>query len=657
MMNIQIKSAAKCPTCGAALHIGAEDHSARCRYCQTLVEISRFTQEEKRLVRAIEEMRESLSEAEKRMEEAVEEFARTGTSAAGAQQRQAEAQYQSLMDALEQKQSAYENAQARKMGGWFRLGEEAQRARRYEEAIGHYQKILAVCEEEAEVHWRVLMCRYGVEYVRDQLTGTYLPTLTRMQVDDIGRDADYIAACKFAQDADVRSYYQQEGERLSGILTKYQHIHGTTKPYDVFISVKQGDDEGKPTQDSMTGMNLYYQLTAQGLNVFNSRVSLKAGEEYEPYIMHALMTAKVLVVVASSEEYLNSRWLRNEWRRFAWLKKSEGVQSERKIIVYSCAQGMLKIPAEIGAVQIIDEKRAVAPVEALYRSVREVCGKGANAGEESVVPAKNVVPAEPTQNQEKQIKKAAKDGEKQSKKEQKTAQKQEKKGVQPTNSENRASAGTSAADVSTHKGRNFFAEYKWVLCGLGAAAVCSAVVHILHYGTVVLIDQLQLFVRLIGLWALSKKKLQVKRTGGRIYSIAWAGLIGLLVWGAGYLIDTRISGIIGSILEHRVLSGYMTAGDAAVVYKWTSLLGSILRNFVLSAVCVKIADRLTAARRELVLSVVGWMMVAGASIIRTIINGMIYGGFIVLNIVMTVLVNVCLIAGTALWLRERKAKA
>jgi len=219
-MSVQIKSAAKCPTCGAALHIGAEDHSARCKYCHTLVEISRFTQEEKRLVKAIEEMQESLSEAEKRMEEAAEEFARTGTSAAGMLRQQAEAHYRTMMEALEKKQAAYETAQARKLGGYFRLGEDAQQARRYEEAIAHYQKILAVCEEEAEVHWRVLMCRYGVEYVRDQLTGTYLPTLTRMNVDDILRDADYIAACKYAQDEDVRSYYRREGERLSQILAK-----------------------------------------------------------------------------------------------------------------------------------------------------------------------------------------------------------------------------------------------------------------------------------------------------------------------------------------------------------------------------------------------------------------------------------------------------
>ena len=103
-MSVQIKSAAKCPTCGAPLHIGAEDRSARCGYCHTVVEIARFTQEEKRLVQAIEEMRRSLEESEQRMEEAAEEFARTGTSAAGALHRQSEEHHRQLTEALEKKQ-------------------------------------------------------------------------------------------------------------------------------------------------------------------------------------------------------------------------------------------------------------------------------------------------------------------------------------------------------------------------------------------------------------------------------------------------------------------------------------------------------------------------------------------------------------------------
>jgi len=305
------------------------------------------------------------------VEDALNEYSRTGSLAADEQKRRAEEHYQALKEALDKKTEDYRNGHTRRMNAYFHMGEEAQHARRYEEAIVHYQKVLADCPQEAEVHWRVLMCRYGVEYVRDQMTGTYLPTLTKMQVEDILEDSDFRDACRYAQNDAVRAYYQKEGERLAAIIGKYQYVNGVSEPYDVFISVKQGDDAGRPTEDSMVGINLYHQLRAQGLRVFNSRESLKPGEEYEPYIMHALMSARTLVLVASCEEHLNARWLRNEWRRFAWLKKNEGAGSVRRIIVYSCGQKTLKIPAEIGAVQIIEAKSAAAPVEMLIRAAKE----------------------------------------------------------------------------------------------------------------------------------------------------------------------------------------------------------------------------------------------------------------------------------------------
>jgi hypothetical protein len=55
-----------------------------------------------------------------------------------------------------------------------------------------------------------------------------------------------------------------------------------------------------------------------GFRVFYSRVSLrgKVGEKYEPYIFHALSTAKVMIVYASNPDYIRSTWMKNEWMRY-----------------------------------------------------------------------------------------------------------------------------------------------------------------------------------------------------------------------------------------------------------------------------------------------------------------------------------------------------
>ena len=55
---------------------------------------------------------------------------------------------------------------------------------RFDEAISHYQALLVrSTEPEAEVYWRIMLCRYGVEYVLENASRTYLPTITRMVVD------------------------------------------------------------------------------------------------------------------------------------------------------------------------------------------------------------------------------------------------------------------------------------------------------------------------------------------------------------------------------------------------------------------------------------------------------------------------------------------
>ncbi len=323
-------------------------------------------------------MSRSVADAREALEEARNEAARTGSSASLARQRQAQSEYQSVCEKLDNLRRDYENQHIKELNGWFRLGEEAQSQGRWDDAIRCYNEVLAVQSDEADVHWRKLMCHYGVEYVREQTSGCYLPTITRIQADNLLENADFRAACEYAASEEVLAFYRREGTRLNELLHKYQYINGTEVPCDVFISVKQGDDDGRPTTDSQVGLRLYHRLSEMGLRVFNSTESLKdkVGTEYEPYIMHALMSAKMLVVVASREDYLNARWIRNEWRRFGHLRREEGAASARRLVVYSVKpQGMLKIPTEMGEIQILDAQSDPEPVAHLCQLAQSVCQK------------------------------------------------------------------------------------------------------------------------------------------------------------------------------------------------------------------------------------------------------------------------------------------
>lgn len=81
-------------------------------------------------------------------------------------------------------------------------------------------------------------------------------------------------------------------------------------------------------------------MTGLGLRVFNSRRSkrdIPLGRECEPYIISALLSSRVLIVVGTTAEFMNAQWVRNEWSRFQWLIRKEEKQygrSERELFCY-----------------------------------------------------------------------------------------------------------------------------------------------------------------------------------------------------------------------------------------------------------------------------------------------------------------------------------
>ena len=88
----------------------------------------------------------------------------------------------------------------------------------------------------------------------------------------------------------------------------------------------QGEDRRRLAHQGFSYCpDIYYQLTAEGYNVFFARITLedKLGEQYEPYIFAALNSAKVMLVLGSKKEYFNAVWVRNEWSRFLQLMKKD----------------------------------------------------------------------------------------------------------------------------------------------------------------------------------------------------------------------------------------------------------------------------------------------------------------------------------------------
>lgn len=187
----------------------------------------------------------------------------------------------------------------------------------FDKAIIVYENILTDNPDDAEAHWGLLLCKYGIEYVDDPLTSKKIPTCHRTQFDSVFSDPDYKAAIKNA-DVLAREVYETEAKEIDGIQKHILEISQKEERFDVFICYKESDETGRRTIDSVIAQDLYSALTQKGYKVFFSKITLetKLGEMYEPYIFAALNSAKVMLVIGTKEAYFNAVWVRNEWSRF-----------------------------------------------------------------------------------------------------------------------------------------------------------------------------------------------------------------------------------------------------------------------------------------------------------------------------------------------------
>lgn len=194
----------------------------------------------------------------------------------------------------------------------------------FDKAENIFNQLLSINPQDAEIYWDLVMCRYGVTFVRDSKSGQYIPTCNRTHYLPIFQDENYKNAIKFSF-GDKKEYYQSNAKTIDNIQKGIIAVSKKEKPFDIFISYKETNQDGSRTKDSIEAQKLYEKLTAQGYKVFFSRITLedKAGTQYEPYIYAALSSSKVMLTVCSSRENIESAWVKNEWSRFLTLRQKD----------------------------------------------------------------------------------------------------------------------------------------------------------------------------------------------------------------------------------------------------------------------------------------------------------------------------------------------
>ena len=176
--------------------------------------------------------------------------------------------------------------------------------------------ILEKHPDSQEANWVALLSENQIIYIQNG-SGDYVPTFLDAEERSLTDSKYYKALDKERKEkADVI-----EKKRLETVA-EMNKVKG--QPYDVFISYKQhhGEDgNGTLTEEADVAQQLYNQFIkddrTRHMNIFFDKESLgKNNAGWEPHIYSAIKTAKMMVVVASSIENINARWVKNEWMRF-----------------------------------------------------------------------------------------------------------------------------------------------------------------------------------------------------------------------------------------------------------------------------------------------------------------------------------------------------
>ena len=222
----------------------------------------------------------------------------------------------------------------------------------FDKAQQAFENILNEDNSEAEAHWGVLLCKFGIEYIEDPQTGKRVPTCHRTHYESILVDGEYKQTLQYA-DPSAQAVYAEEAKLIDQIQKQILAVSSNEDPFDVFICYKETSETGQRTKDSVLAQEIYHSLTDAGLRVFFARVTLedKLGSAYEPYIFAALNSAKAMVVVGTKPEYLNAIWTRNEWSRFLAFAKKD----KTKVLIPAYRDmDPYDLPEEFGHLQALD---------------------------------------------------------------------------------------------------------------------------------------------------------------------------------------------------------------------------------------------------------------------------------------------------------------
>ncbi len=193
----------------------------------------------------------------------------------------------------------------------------------------------------------LLLATYKISYELDQKTGSYIPRNHDIQLPpNLDKEQLFKEALKAFQslgDDEAFRHWESLAGKLNQTIKSYNLFIKDAKPCEIFISFKHTiEDPNEPgkyieSEDVSYAEAIYQQLLKAGLTeqqVFFSKIDNKQYTgDFEAKIYYKLQTAKQFILVGSSQAYLDSPWVKNEWSRYLLMMKQGQKHPESFIFV------------------------------------------------------------------------------------------------------------------------------------------------------------------------------------------------------------------------------------------------------------------------------------------------------------------------------------
>ncbi len=252
----------------------------------------------------------------------------------------------------------------------LQMGEHELELCHFDDAIITFRKLIEKEPNEAESYFNLALAEFRVQYLKDEINNCLQPICHEITEKSFVKNKNYLKAISLAS-SDAKEEYIKKANEIDRINNEFYRLKEENINYDTFICVKVSDEDGRKTNDYSKACQIYWYLKEKGYNPFFSEFTLinEVGTDYEAHILYALYNAPSMLLICSDDEYLETKWVKNEYKRFNnFIENAE--KNKNSIAILFKGNPIEKIPGKKGRIQGIDLDN-ISAIEIIEKFIKD----------------------------------------------------------------------------------------------------------------------------------------------------------------------------------------------------------------------------------------------------------------------------------------------